>query len=99
MSTARMRSRRPCAAPALDARPFIKSLTEQAVAPSQAGGKDFDLDMKVASVDRREQAVDRGPRPQPFARRGGDDRLSVSAAGALGREASARTRGDDGAFA
>ena len=59
----------------LDARPFIKSLTEQA-APSQAGGKDFDVDMKIASVIGANKQSIAGLELN-FLRRGGNDRLSL----------------------
>ncbi len=63
----------------LDARPFIKSLTEQA-SPSQAGGKDFDVDMKVGSVTGANKQSIAGLELN-FVRRNGADRL-VTAAGA-----------------
>ena len=59
----------------LDARPFIKSLTEQA-SPSQASGKDFDVDMKIASVTGANRQSIAGLELN-FVRRAGNDRLAM----------------------
>jgi Protein of unknown function/AsmA-like C-terminal region len=59
----------------LDARPFIKSLTE-AASPSQSGGKDFDIDMKIAAViGANKQTMN--SLELSGSRRGGDDRLGL----------------------
>jgi hypothetical protein len=58
----------------LDARPFIRSLTEQA-SPAQAG-KDFDIDMKIASVTGANRQSIIGLELD-FMRRGGNDRLAM----------------------
>lgn len=59
----------------LDARPFIKSLTEQA-SPSQAGEKDFDVDMKIASVAGANRQSIAGLELN-LLRRDGNDRLTM----------------------
>jgi hypothetical protein len=61
--------------PTLDARPFIKSLTGQA-SPSQAGEKDFDVDMKIASVTGANRQSIAGLELN-LSRRGGNDRLAL----------------------
>ena len=77
----------------LDARPFIKSLTEQA-SPSQTGGKDFDVDMKIASVTGANKQSIAGL-DLNFARRSGADRL-VSLRGRIGQGSVGANRGVDG---
>jgi hypothetical protein len=58
-----------------DARPFIKSLAEQ-TSTTQAGGKDFDVDLKIASViGANKQSI--AGLEFDFQRRGGDDRLTL----------------------
>ena len=77
----------------LDARPFIKSLTEQA-SPSQAGGKDFDIDMKIASVlGANKQSI--AGLELNFVRRDGADRL-VMLRGRVGQGSVGASRGGDG---
>ncbi len=57
----------------LDARPFIKSLT-QSGSPSQLGEKDFDIDMKIATViGANKQSIN--SLELNGSRRGGEDRL------------------------
>ena len=59
----------------LDARPFIKSLTE-AGSPSQAGGPDFDIDLKVATaIGANKQTISN--LELNASRRGGDDRVTL----------------------
>ena len=59
----------------LDARPFIKSLTE-AGATSQAGGPDFDMDLKIATaIGANKQTI--GNLELNASRRGGDDRVTL----------------------
>ena len=58
----------------LDARPFIKSMTEQG-SPSQAGAHDFDIDMKIATVAGANKQSISGLELN-VSRRGGDDRLA-----------------------
>ena len=59
----------------LDARPFIKSLTE-AGSPSQAGGPDFDIDLKIATaIGANKQTI--GNLELNASRRGGDDRVTL----------------------
>ena len=77
----------------LDARPFIKSLTEQG-SPSQAGGKDFDIDMKIGSVTGANKQAISGLELS-FSRRGGDDRLAFLR-GRLGQGSVSASRGGDG---
>ncbi len=60
---------------ALDARPFIKSLTEQG-SPSQASGKDLDIDMKIAAVTGAYKQSISGFEFN-LSRRGGEDRLTI----------------------
>ena len=77
----------------LDARPIIKSFTDQG-SPAQSGAKDFDLDMKVATVTgANRQSI--GGLELNFSRRDGDDRLSFLR-GRLGQGAIAAGRGTDG---
>jgi hypothetical protein len=66
----------------LDARPFIKSLTESG-SPSQAGGRDFDIDMNVANVIGANKQSINGMELN-LSRRGGEDRIS-SLRGRIGR--------------
>ncbi len=89
-----------------DARPLIKSLADQG-SPSQAGAKDFDLDMKVGTVTgANRQSM--GGLELNFSRRGGDDRLAflrgrlgqgVIAAGRDGEGPLRLTASDAGALA
>ncbi len=72
----------------LDARPFIKSLTEQA-SPSQPGEKDLDIDMKIASVTGANRQSIAGLELNFCA--GPGTTVSPCCAGASGRGASART--------
>ena len=59
----------------LDARPFIKSLTE-AGSPSQAGGPDFDIDLKIATaIGANKQTISN--LELNASRRGGDDRVTL----------------------
>jgi hypothetical protein len=59
----------------LDARPFIKSLTG-AGSPSQAGGPDFDIDLKIATaIGANKQTI--GNLELNASRRGGDDRVTL----------------------
>ncbi len=59
----------------LDARPFIKSLTEGG-SSSQAGGVDFDIDMKIASVIGANKQSINGLELN-LSRRGGEDRIAL----------------------
>ena len=77
----------------LDARPFIKSLTEQA-SPAQAGGKDFDVDMKVGSVLGANRQSIAGLELN-FLRRGGADRLT-QLRGRVGQGIVSASRGGEG---
>jgi Protein of unknown function/AsmA-like C-terminal region len=79
--------------PSLDARPFIKSLTEQA-SPSQSGGKDFDIDMKIATVigANRQSIVGLDLN---FMRQAGGDRLAMLR-GRIGKGSVAASRGGEG---
>jgi uncharacterized protein YhdP len=59
----------------LEARPFIKSLTE-AGSPSQAGGPDFDIDLKIATaIGANKQTISN--LELNASRRGGDDRVTL----------------------
>ncbi|WP_210208886.1 AsmA-like C-terminal domain-containing protein [Roseiarcus fermentans] len=77
----------------LDARPLIKSITDQG-STSQPDGKDFDLDMKVANVTGANRQAISGL-DLIFSRRGGDDRLA-SLKGRIGQGTLAAGRGQDG---
>lgn len=77
----------------LDARPFIKSLTEQA-SPSQAGEKDFDVDLKVASVTGANKQSIAGLELN-FLRRAGNDRLTMLR-GRVGQGSVGANRNSDG---
>ena len=77
----------------LDARPIIKAVADEG-APSQAGGKDFDLDMKIASVSGANRQSISGLELN-LSRRGGDDRLAYLK-GRLGQGTLAAGRGPDG---
>ncbi len=77
----------------LDARPFIRSLTEQA-SPSQAGGKDFDVDMKIASVIGANRQSIAGL-DLDFTRLGGNDRLAMLR-GRIGQGSVSASRGSEG---
>ena len=59
----------------LDARPFIRSLTEGG-SSSQSGGRDFDIDMKVVSVIGANKQSINGLELN-FSRRGGEGRLAL----------------------
>ncbi len=77
----------------LDARPFIKSLAEQA-SPSQTAGKDFDIDMKLASViGANKQSI--AGLELAVQRRDGGDRLNMLR-GRIGQGTLGASRGDDG---
>ncbi len=78
---------------ALDARPMIKAAAEQG-SPAQAGAKDFDLDMKIASVSGANRQSISGLELD-FSRRDGDDRLAYLK-GRLGQGGLAAGRGSDG---
>lgn len=77
----------------LDARPFIKSLTESGPA-SQRGGKDFDIDMKIATVAGANKQTIAGLELNA-ARRDGEDRL-VSLRGRIGQGLVGASRTADG---
>ena len=77
----------------LDARPLLKSVTEQG-SPSQAGEKDFDLDMKIAAATGANRQTIAGL-DLNFSRRNGDDRLNALR-GRLGQGTIAAGRGEDG---
>ncbi len=83
----------------LDASPFLKALTaSSAVVPAgaQGGEKDFDLDMKVATVTgANKQAI--GGLELNLSRRGGEDRLNASGA-ASGRGRSQRSAARTASF-
>jgi len=77
----------------LDARPFIKSLTESG-SPAQLGGKDLDIDMKIASVTgANKQTI--GGLELSAVRRGGEDGL-VSLRGRIGQGLVGASRTPDG---
>ena len=77
----------------LDARPFIKSLTEQ-TSPSQGGGKDFDIDMKIASaIGANKQSI--VGLDLDFIRQAGSDRLAMLR-GRIGKGSVAGSRGGEG---
>jgi hypothetical protein len=77
----------------IDASPFLKALAQPG-SPSQAAGKDFDLDMKVATATgANKQAI--GGLEINLSRRGGDDRLNILK-GRIGQGTLAATRGEDG---
>ncbi|MBV8104419.1 MAG: AsmA-like C-terminal domain-containing protein [Hyphomicrobiales bacterium] len=59
----------------LDARPFIRSLTASG-SSSQPGGRDFDIDMKVASVIGANKQSINGLEFN-LSRRGGEDRIAL----------------------
>lgn len=78
---------------AFDARPLITSVAGKG-SPSQAGAKDFDIEMKVGSVTgANKQAI--GGLELSFSRRGGDGRLAFLK-GRLGQGTLAAGRGGDG---
>ncbi len=77
----------------LEARPFIKSMTEQG-SPSQAGAKDFDLDVKIAAVIGGNRQSISGFELN-LSRRGGEDRLAFLR-GRLGQGGVSASRGGDG---
>ena len=79
----------------LDASPFLKALAHpQPSSASAQGGKDFDLDMKVATVTgANRQAI--GGMELNLSRRQGDDRLNLLK-GRLGQGMVAAIRGEDG---
>ena len=73
----------------LDARPFLKSLTEGG-SPAQSGGKDFDLDLKIATVNGANKQSISGLELN-LSRRGGEDRLA-SLRGRIGQGSVVATR-------
>ena len=77
----------------LDARPFIKSLTESG-SPAQSGAKDFDIDMKIGSVGGANRQAISGLE-LAAARRGGQDRLT-SLRGRIGQGSVGATRTPEG---
>ncbi len=79
----------------LDASPFLKALAHPAPSSgAQGGGKDFDLDLKVATVTgANKQAI--GGLELNLSRRDGEDRLNVLR-GRLGEGTVAAIRGEDG---
>ena len=79
--------------PTLDARPMIKSFTEEG-SGSQEGAKDFDLDMKIASASGANKQSISGLELN-FSRRNGDDRLAYLR-GRLGKGTLTAGRGSDG---
>jgi hypothetical protein len=76
-----------------DAKPLIKSITDQG-SPSQPGAKDFDLDMRVASVAGANRQSLAGMELN-FSRRGGSDRLN-SLRGRIGQGTVAADRAENG---
>ena len=77
----------------LDARPFIKSLTDTG-SSSQAGGRDFDLDMKVATAIGGNKQTMNGLE-LTASRRGADTRL-LSLRGRIGQGSVVAGRESDG---
>jgi hypothetical protein len=77
----------------LDARPFLRSLNEQA-SSAQTGAKDFDIDMKIgAAIGANRQSI--SGLELNLTRRDGEDRL-VSLKGRLGQGAIVANRDDGG---
>ena len=77
----------------IDASPFLKALAQPG-SPAQGAGKDFDLDLKVATANGANRQAIQGL-DLNLSRRGGDDRLNILR-GRLGQGTVSAVRGEDG---